>query len=104
MKMRNAAIASALALSFAAGAAYAAKTIEIEIGAAPPAPIVVETAPPPPRAGFIYEPGHYAYENDRYIWVEPRYIREREGHRYTPYVLERRGEKWHYRAGHWDDD
>jgi hypothetical protein len=40
----------------------------------------------------------------RYVWSEPRWIREREGHHYTPYVLEKHGDRWHYRGGHWDDD
>jgi len=106
MNIRNAMGIGALSLALGSvsGLAQAEKSIDIEIGAAPPAPprIVVET--PPPRAGYIYEPGHYAYENDRYVWVEPQWIREREGHHWKPYVLEKHGDRWHYRAGHWDDD
>ena len=32
------------------------------------------------------------------------YIALREGHQWVPYTIERHGDKWHYRAGHWDDD
>ena len=106
MHIRNATGIATLSLALASisGFAQAAKSIDIEIGAAPPdrPAVVVET--PAPRAGYIYEPGHYAYENGRYAWTEPRWIREREGHHWTPYVLEKQGDRWHYRAGHWDDD
>jgi hypothetical protein len=64
--------------------------------------VVVET--PAPRTALIYEPGHYTYDGSKFVWSEPQFIKEREGHTYTPYLLEQRGEKWHYRSGHWDDD
>jgi hypothetical protein len=104
MNIRTAIGTSALALVFAAGStiAFAEKSVELSINTAPPAPVVVET--PPPRVGYIYEPGHYVVREDRYVWSDPRWIKEREGHHWTQYSLERRGDKWHYRAGHWDDD
>jgi len=106
MNMRKTVLGSALAVALAGGGglAWAEKSIDIEIGTAPPAAVVVERERPAPRVGYIYEPGHYAVENERYVWREPQYIREREGHRYTPYVLEKHGDRWHYRGGHWDDD
>jgi len=85
--------------------ATAAQVIDVEIATPPPSSgetTVVVT--PAVREGFIYEPGHFAVEGDRYVWVDGRYIALREGHRWVPYVIERHGEKWHYRAGHWDDD
>ena len=83
---------------------HAAKNVDIEISTAPPPPVSLEVAPPEPRTGYIYERGHYAYNDGKYVWEEPRYIREREGHHWVPYELEKRGEHWHYRAGHWDDE
>ena len=65
------------------------------------APSVLEA----PRDGYIYEKGHYeTSDGQTYVWVEGRYIPNREGHVWHPYVMERSGDKWHFRAGHWDDD
>jgi hypothetical protein len=106
MNIRTAVGSGVLAIVCAAGSgvAFADKVVEFSINTAPPPPVVVETTPPAPRAGYIYEPGHYTVDKDRYVWSEPRWIREREGHRWTPYKLDRDGDKWHYRSGHWDDD
>ena len=40
----------------------------------------------------------------QYTWSDGRIIAEREGHRYAPHVYEKRGERWVFRAGHWDDE
>ena len=85
--------------------ANAARVVDVEIGVAPPAPAettVVVT--PEVRQGFIYEPGHYGWDGQRYVWIEGEYIPNREGHRWEHYTLERHGDRWHYRGGHWDDD
>ena len=103
MKIRSIVVALAIALGMLGMAATAnAKTVELEIGVAPP-PDRVEVVPAP-RPGYIYERGHYIVEGDRYVWHEGQFIREREGHHYEPYVLKRHGDRWHYRGGHWDDD
>ncbi|MFO1398565.1 MAG: hypothetical protein U1F48_16010 [Burkholderiales bacterium] len=100
----------ATAAAFAAGVAllplgaHAAKVVELDLDTAPPPPPFALTETPPPRAGYIVEPGHYEWDGDRYVWHEHRYLREREGHRYLPPSIERREDRWHYRAGHWDDD
>lgn len=104
MKIRSmiAGLVLALGTLGMATLAQAAKFVEVEIGIAPP-PERVEVVPAP-RAGYVYERGHFAWDGQRYVWVEAQFIREREGHVYTPYVLERRGEKFYFRGGHWDDD
>src|SRR5258707_228360 len=81
-----------------------AKVIELEITTAPPPPFMVEVTPPQPREGFIYEPGHYSWDGSRYVWIDAQYVRQREGHIYTPSVVEQRGGKWIYAPGHWEDD
>jgi hypothetical protein len=105
MKIRS--IVAALVMAAAgtlglATTAYADKIVTFEIGVAPPAERVEVV--PAPRPGYIYERGHYVIESDKYVWHEGRFIREREGHHWQPYVLERHGERWHYRSGHWDDE
>ena len=82
------------------------------VGTAAVAEIEIRTAPPPdrvelvpaPREGYIYERGHYKYDGRQYVWTEGQFIKHREGHVYTPYALERRGDTWYYRPGFWDDN
>jgi WXXGXW repeat (2 copies) len=104
MTIRNFARSSALALCLGTLCVTGsqAASFEFDVNVAPP-PERVEVVPAP-RPGYIYEPGHYAYDGDRYVWRDGRYFEEREGHHYIPYSLEKRGDRWHYRAGHWDDD
>jgi hypothetical protein len=82
---------------------HAARVVDLEIGVAPPPPRA-EVVVPEPRDGYIVERGHYGWDGSRYVWVEGQYIPKREGHDWRSYTLEQRGDRWHYRAGHWDDD
>ena len=103
MKLRSIVMALTMALgTFGVAATANADRFDLEIGVAPP-PDRVEVVPAP-RPGYIYERGHYIVEGDRYVWHEGHFIREREGHHWQPYVLEHHGDRWHYRAGHWDDE
>jgi hypothetical protein len=103
MTVRNLILGSMLtAAAIAVPAGAQARTIEIEVDVAPPAPRV-EVAPAP-RPGYVYEPGYWVYDGKQYVWNEGHFIVERDGHRYVPHVLERRGEHWIFRAGHWDDE
>jgi len=91
---------AAAAIAVPAGAQ--ARTVEFEVDVAPPAPRVEVV--PAPRQGYVYEPGYWAYDGKQYTWSDGRFIAEREGHRYVPHVYEKRGERWVFRAGHWDDE
>ena len=107
MKIRSlmAALTVAIGTLGMATAASAARVVDFEISTAPPPPgqqTIVMT--PPEREGFVYEPGHYGWDGELYVWVEQQYIPNREGHHWRHYTLEKLGDKWHYRAGHWDDD
>jgi hypothetical protein len=101
MRRNIGAVALALGVQGTSTLAIAAVD-EIEIRTAPP-PDRVEIVPAP-RPGFIYEKGHYAWDGRQYVWTEGRFIKEREGHKYTPYAFEKRGEVWYYRPGFWDDN
>jgi hypothetical protein len=96
------------ALTLASGAlgfatiGQAARIVDVEIGVAPP-PTRVEVVPPV-REGYVYEQGHYGWDGQQYVWIGGQFILDRPGHVYQPYVIEQRGERWHFRAGHWDDD
>lgn len=70
--------------------------------AAPPPPRLVEVRPTVPFYGTVWIDGYYAYRQDRYVWVEGRYVRPPHpraawvpGH----WQQHRRGWKWH--KGYW---
>lgn len=82
--MKKPLIAAALAVSFAAlfstpasadafGMRYATDgvSIGIGIGSVPPAPYEVV---PPPRPGFAWNPGYWAWDGYRYVWVQGRWV------------------------------
>ena len=104
MRIRSLVAALALVVGSAGIATAAhARVVDLEIGVAPP-PERVEVVPAP-RDGYVYERGHYeTTDGQTYVWVEGKYIPNREGHVWHPYVMERDGDRWHFRAGHWDDD
>jgi len=102
MKLRNILFASMLAAgALSVPSLGQAASFDIEVGVAPP-PERVEVVPPP-REGYVYEPGHWRYEGNTYVWRNGEYIRYREGHRWVPRRWEHEGEHWRFRAGHWDD-
>jgi hypothetical protein len=102
MNLRNASRAALVAAGiFGIATVGHAVVQEIEITIAPPANRVEIV--PAPRTGYIYEPGHYAYDGEKYEWKQGTFIEERPGHVYTPYAFERRGDKYYLRPGHWDD-
>jgi hypothetical protein len=104
MNVRNIVTALALAIGAFGFAAVgqAAKFIDVEIGVAPPAERVEVV--PAPREGYVYERGHYVWNGSAHVCTDGQFIARREGHEWRPSVLERRGERWHYRGGHWDDE
>jgi hypothetical protein len=96
------ALALALSTAGVASVASADRGVELEIGVAPP-PARVEVVPAP-REGYVYDRGHYEWDGQQYQWREGRYIERREGHEWRPSVIEHHGDKWRFRAGHWDDE
>ena len=102
MRIRSA-IGAAVAVGMLTGAGVAqAKSIEVEIGTAPPPER--EVIVPAQRPGYVYERPHYAWDGRAYVWTEGKYIEERPGHHYEQPKIEHRGEHYYFRSGHWDDD
>ncbi len=97
-----------LAVAFAAGvivapaASFAA--VEFEVNVAPPADRVEVV--PAPREGYTWERGYYRWDADakKYEWNEGRFIANREGHRFIQHEWVHEGDKYRFRAGHWDDE
>ena len=103
MTVRNLILGSMLtAAAVALPAGAQARAVELEVDVAPPA-ARVEVAPAP-RPGFVYAPGYWQYDGKQYTWTEGRFIADREGHRYVVPAYEPRGQRWVFRAGHWDDE
>jgi hypothetical protein len=56
---------------------------------------------PPPRAGFVWDPGHWRWVRGRYVWVGGRWTPARPGHRWVPGHWARTGRAWHWVPGGW---
>jgi hypothetical protein len=79
------------------------------------AEIYVPAAPPPPRAEAIpnlpaervdverWQPGHWRWSGDEYVWVEGRYItRPQPRAEWISGRWEQRPRGWVYVEGHWN--
>jgi WXXGXW repeat (2 copies) len=84
--------------------ASAVVNFSIGIDVAPP-PRQVEVIPPP-RAGFVWAPGYWAWQGNRHTWVAGRWIESRPGYYWIPERweehAEERGHHWHFEPGHWE--
>ena len=96
------AIAAALIAGTAAigsaGVAIARTYVDIEI--APPASRVEPV--PPPRAGYVWVPGVWAWEHRHHVWHKGRWIHERQGYTYVGPRWQHEGTRWRYEEGRWE--
>jgi hypothetical protein len=74
---------------------------EIITDTAPP-PVRSES-PPPPRAGYVWAPGHWEWTGRLYAWNSGTWIVEHRGH-WVPDQWEQMGAQWHFLRGHWDHE
>lgn len=88
------------AVSFHATPAQAGVHVGIYANVAPP-PLRAEPVPPP-RRGYVWVPGYWAWGHSRYNWQRGHWVRERRGYHYTPARWERDGNRWRYYDGRWD--
>lgn len=100
---KNLLLAAALALA-GAGAVYTAPAqarvaVSIYAPIAPPA-LRVETIPTL-RAGYVWAPGYWGWNNHRYVWHRGRQMRARNGYHYAPPRWEQNGNRWRYHDGAW---
>lgn len=66
---------------------------------APPPPRV--EAMPSPRAGYVWDPGHWQWVRGRYVWVGGHWRRARPGFRWVPGHWVPHGRSWRWVLGHW---
>jgi WXXGXW repeat (2 copies) len=103
MRKRVFAIALAAA-AIVAGPAFA--QVNVFIGTPPPPPRVEVV--PAPRAGHVWAPGFWRWDNGRHVWANGHWIEARRGQHWVPdhWVKYRDSNRdgWRHDAGHWDRD
>ena len=92
-------IASLLAGSLGAVTAPATSAIVI-VREAPPAPRAERM--PQARRGYVWAPGHWAWNNNRHVWVRGKYIRDRKGYVYNAPTWRERDGRWQMEGGNWE--
>jgi len=88
------------AASLHATPAQARVHVDVYANIAPP-PMRVERVPPP-RPGYVWAPGYWAWSHHRYNWQRGRWMHERRGYHYSPSRWERDGDRWRYYDSRWD--
>jgi hypothetical protein len=71
-----------------------------DVRIAPPAPRYERV--PRPRAGYIWEPGHWELRGNRHEWITGLWIAERPGYVYTPHNWYQRDGRWYLEQGRWN--
>jgi hypothetical protein len=93
-------LAPVVAVSFAAMHSTPADAQAIIVApAAPPAPRV--EPPPPPRAGYAWDPGHWRWAHGGYVWAPGHWRPVRTGYRWIPGHWVQHGPNWRWVEGHW---
>lgn len=69
---------------------------------APPAPRVI--AEPPPRDGYVWVPGYWNWNGNRYVWAGQRWIAARPGYHWVPANWVQVSGGWQFAKGHWEPD
>ena len=92
-------IASFATVSVWSAPSFAAR-VEVEIAPPPPQYEVV----PPPRAGYVWAPGYWRWDDEhhRHAWVGGEYIHERHGEHWVPHRWSEHDGRWHFEDGHWE--
>ncbi|CAG4924336.1 hypothetical protein [Paraburkholderia saeva] len=87
----------------AAGACVVASASAAEVVIyAPTAPPAVRHEPAPaPRAGYVWDHGHWRYERGHYVWIAGHWQAERVGYHWMPGHWVEHGPNWRWIEGHW---
>ena len=102
MKLESAVRNLSLSLLVVACTSIVPVFAQVTIRIAPPAQ-VVEVAPSM-APGRVWVPGHWAWHNDRYIWIRGRTVVQRVGYMWAPDRWEQRGETYYRNPGRWEPD
>ena len=98
--MRKSLIAAFVtSLAMLATTASAKVDVDFNVNLAPP-PVIVEEVPPP-RVGYVWAPGYWEWRGERHHWRKGHWIKERPGFVWEPpHWIERNG-RWHFVPGQW---
>jgi hypothetical protein len=88
---------AASAVTLAPAISMAAPFISVEVGPPPPRAEVV----PPPRGGFVWAPGYWAWRGHAHVWVAGHWMHERRGYHWVPAHWDQDGRHYHFVEGHW---
>jgi hypothetical protein len=107
---RNAILGAVLAVSLMGFGAAANAQYTAIVATAPPAPYYEVV--PAPRAGFVWDAGHWEFRGNRFVWVPGRWMQARNGYEWHEHRWVQRangewvlvGGSWHARGPHGDRD
>jgi hypothetical protein len=69
-----------------------------------PPPPPRREAVPPPRRGWVWAPGHWAWNGRRHVWRPGNWVRARPGQVYRAPEWRQNNGRWEYQSGRWDRD
>ncbi len=79
----------------------AAAEVDVNLVLRVPPPAPRYEPMPPPRPGFVWTPGYWAWRGNTHVWVGGTWTAERPGYVYLqPRWVERNGQ-WHFTHGTW---
>jgi len=99
MMKRNALFATLLAAGTMLGSATAFAVPAVVVDVAPPAPRAEVV--PAPRAGRVWVEGHYQWRGGEYAWVPGHWMGARNGMHWEQARWEQRDGQWVFMEGHW---
>jgi hypothetical protein len=76
-------------------------TAQVAVGVMVAPPAVLYEPVPPPRTGWVWAPGYWAWVNGAYVWRRGYWITERPGYRWAAGWWAQRGPNWVWVPGHW---
>jgi hypothetical protein len=85
-------------LVFAGWSDAASARLDVWVDVAPPIPR--PEVVPPPRYGYVWAPGYWAWRNRRHVWIGGHWLRAHRG-RWIPDHWEAHGTRYHFIPGHW---
>jgi len=80
----------------------AASSVDIQLNFGPPPPRYEVV--PAPRHGYVWSPGHWAWDGYRHVWVVGQWLPARPGYAYYAPGWVQRGGRWYYQSSRWDRD
>jgi hypothetical protein len=81
--------------------AVASASAEVVVIAPSAPPAVRYEAVPAPRAGYVWDPGHWRWDHDRYAWIGGHWQPVRVGYHWVPGHWIARGPNYRWIEGHW---